>query len=687
MRASWRRGGLSGPQEEGKEDSMQSASRLGKIRSPEDLKGLSIEALEELAREIRQVIAQTCSRNGGHFAPSLGAVELTIALHRVFSAPRDKIVWDVGHQAYAHKLLTGRADEFHTLRLLDGLSGFPRREESPYDCFGVGHASTAVSAALGMAIARDQRGDDYRVVAVCGDGAMTGGLCYEALNNLGYRGADMLIVLNDNAMSIAPNIGAIARHFHHLVTADFYNKSKRTAKSLIGRVPIVGEKIIGFIRKVEASVKDLILPEETVFEKMGIRYLGPVDGHNLRALIDTLEHIRNLRGPMLLHVKTLKGKGYSYSESDPELWHSGADFAVDTGEKTERVNGELAAGPEAPTYTEVFGRTLVELADTDERIVAITAAMPSGTGLSRFARRFPDRFHDVGIAEAHAVCFAAGLACEGLRPVVAIYSTFLQRAFDQIIHDVALQNLPVTFAIDRAGIVGDDGPTHHGVFDLSYLRMVPNLVVAAPRDEEQLRRIAATAAAYDDGPFAYRYPRGRGQGVKIGTSREPVEIGRGEILREPPPGFAGPRVAVFSIGVMAAGALAAAEELSAHGIELAVIDMRFVKPLDRELIERFGRPADRPAEYDLLATVEENVLAGGFGSAVSEAMAEMGIERRVLMIGLPDRWIEHGPIAVLRSRGGIGPEEIAKTIRRAVETRSGSASAARVGVGGADDVL
>jgi 1-deoxy-D-xylulose-5-phosphate synthase len=697
---------------------MQQTPWLKKIHSPADLKGLRVETLRQLASEIRGVIADTCSANGGHFAPSLGVVELTLALHSVFDAPRDKIVWDVGHQAYPHKLLTGRLDRFHTLRTLGGISGFPRRDESPCDAFGVGHASTAISAALGMALARDLRGEHYRVVAVCGDGAMTGGLCYEALNNLGYQKPNMLVVLNDNEMSISANIGAMARYFNQFITTGAYNRFKDRVRTQVRRLPWVGETLVRITHKLEGSIKNLILPQETIFEKMGIRYIGPVDGHDLPELLNVLAHVRDLTGPVLLHVKTVKGKGYAYSESEPERWHSNRDFDVATGEKVAPTEGPSAeppapGGPAAPpTYTEVFGRTLVEMAERDRRIVAITAAMPAGTGLTAFARRYGPRFFDVGIAEEHAVCCAAGMASEGMRPVVAIYSTFLQRAFDQIVHDVALQSLPVTFAIDRAGVVGDDGPTHHGVFDLSYLRMIPGMVVMAPRDEAELRRMMATAAAHESGPIAYRYPRSRGVGVSLEGPAKPLEIGRGELLREPSEGLRRD-VAILTIGTMAASALGAAALLEAEGLGVAVADMRFVKPLDQDLLERLA------GEYGLLVTVEENVVSGGFGSAVAEALAASGLapqglvtsdsgasERTasalatsafvnsglvdsqlttsisatsesapsgrfvlppVLTLGLPDAWLEQGPIGELLSRCGLDAPGIAASIRARVQ--------------------
>ncbi len=636
---------------------MKPAPWLERICCPADLKNLSDEALVELAEEIRRMIAKTCSQNGGHFAPSLGVVELTIALHRVFETPRDKIVWDVGHQAYPHKLLTGRYAEFHTLRMSGGLSGFPKRSESPFDAFGVGHASTAISAALGMALARDQRGEDYRVVSVTGDGAMTGGLCYEALNNVGYAAPDMLLILNDNEMSIAPNIGAMSRYFNDLITTKFYNRSKQTAKGFIKRT--LGERAVHIGHRIEASLKGLILSEETIFEKMGIRYIGPVDGHDLPRLIDALTHVRDLKGPILLHVKTIKGKGYTYSESDPERWHSGANFEISTGEKVQPLNAVTQTAPTPMTFTQIFSQVVTRLGEEDARVVAITAAMSTGTGLDDFAQRFPKRFHDVGIAEGHAVTCAAGMACEGLRPVVAIYSTFLQRSFDNIIHDVALQKLPVTFAVDRAGIVGDDGPTHHGVFDLSYLRMIPDLMVMAPRDAQQMRAMIRTAAAYEDGPVAYRYPRGAAaEQVGPPTADAPIPLGTGEALREAPKASRRD-VAILSIGVMASFALEAADLLSRDGLGVAVADMRFVKPLDLNLLKRLA------LEYDHLVTVEENVVAGGFGASVVEALCALKLEGgSPLLIGLPDAWIEHGSIEELRARCGLSPRGIADAIRQ-----------------------
>lgn len=639
----------------------QTTSWLDKIASPQDLRGFKLETLHELAAEIRHVVADVCSKNGGHFAPALGVVELTIALHYVLECPKDKIVWDVGHQAYPHKLLTGRAKDFHTLRQLNGISGFPRREESPYDAFGVGHASTALSAALGMALARDQKGEDYRVVAVCGDGAMTGGLCYEALNNLGYQRPDMLIILNDNKMSISPNIGAMSHYLNQILTTEIYNKSKATVEDWLNRVPALGKRVVDFSQRVERNIKDLIVPEETVFEKMGIRYLGPVNGHSLPEMIEVLQNIADLKGPILLHVKTVKGKGYKYSESDPENWHSGADFEIQTGRKYSAVTKPEKTKPLPPTFTEAFSIALTDLARDRKDIVAITAAMAKGTGLDRFQEKYPDRLFDVGIAEEHAVTCAAGMACDGLKPVVAIYSSFLQRSFDQIIHDVALQKLPVVFALDRAGLVGDDGPTHHGVFDLSFLRIIPGMVVMAPRNEAELSRMVATALEYNDGPIALRYPRRRGDGAIVQSPYDPLPIGKGEILREPW-SQQEKNVAMLSIGSLAETALQAADLLQKAGIGCGVADMRFVKPLDRDLIDQLA------GEYEMLVTLEENVVAGGFGSAVCEALSGHRVLPQVLNIGIPDQWVQHGSQPELLKACGLDAESIRDQVKQRYES-------------------
>ena len=495
---------------------------LARLQSPAELKGLSLAELETLAGELRSTIIETVAQTGGHLASSLGVVELTIALHRVLDTPRDKIVWDVGHQAYAHKLLTGRLERFHTLRQLDGISGFPKRQESPYDCFDVGHSSTSISAALGMAAARDAVGGSEKVVAVIGDGSLTAGLAFEGLNQAGHLKKDLVVILNDNEMSISPNVGAISSFLNRKMTSDFFIRFRRETEHLLGTVPRFGKDLINLARRAEESVKGFLTPG-MLFEAFGFDYVGPIDGHQLDDLIETLANVTRLKGPRLVHVVTKKGKGFSAAERSPSVFHGVGPFDPESGAVRSSKGGPAS-------FTAVFGQTLVELAERDSRLVAITAAMPDGTGLSSFAARFPGRFFDVGIAEQHAVTFAAGLACQGLRPVVALYSTFLQRAYDNVLHDVCLQNLPVTFAMDRGGLVGADGPTHHGVFDLSFLRHIPNLTFAVPRDELQLQRLMVTALQ-SDGPFAYRYPRGNGLGLELAGDPQPLPVGRGEKLR------------------------------------------------------------------------------------------------------------------------------------------------------------
>ncbi len=618
---------------------------LENLRSPADLKGLTVEELDRLSGEIRERIIDTVSRNGGHLASSLGVVELTVALHRVLDAPGDKIVWDVGHQAYAHKLLTGRFERFGTLRRRDGISGFPRRAESDYDCFGAGHASTSISAALGMAAARDALGGTEKVVAVIGDGSLTGGLAFEGLNQAGALKKDIIVVLNDNEMSISRNVGAIASFLSRKMTSERFRRFRTKAKNVLWSIPRVGDRLLKFVQRAEESIKGLLTPGR-LFEAFGFEYVGPLDGHRLGDLIETLGNVARLKGPVLLHVVTRKGKGYPPAEENPARFHGVGPFDRETGAVKKSGGG-------AESYTSVFGRTLAEMAETDGRIVAITAAMVDGTGLQEFARRFPGRFYDVGIAEQHAVTFAAGLSCRGLRPVVAVYSTFLQRAYDGVVHDVCLQNLPVTFALDRGGLVGEDGPTHHGVFDLSYLRHIPNLVFMVPRDEAELRRAMVTALSHD-GPFAFRYPRGRAEGVPIDGAPAPVPVGRGELLR------AGTDGVIVALGPMVRQALLAAKRLEKEGIRLGVVDARFVKPLDRELLSAAARDAG------LVVTVEENVLQGGFGSAVMELMEECGLSPKVLRIGLPDRYIEHGGKEELYAAYGLDADGIARRIREFV---------------------
>jgi len=615
---------------------------LEKVDSPEDLKGLEIEDLEELAAEIRETIIRTVARCGGHLGPSLGAVELTLALHYCFDTPRDKIVWDVSHQAYAHKLLTGRRDRFHTLRRYGGLSGFCSRFESEYDAFGAGHASTSISAALGIATARDLAGEDFKVAAVIGDGSLTGGLSYEAMNQAGLAGRDLLVILNDNEMSIERNVGAIARYLNRLITGKLYNEAQREVFDLLNKIPSYGPRMVTLGKKLRDALKGLLVPG-MFFEQLGFRYFGPIDGHDLRRLTEMLRKLGSLHGPILLHVITKKGKGYAPSERDPVRWHGATPFEVETGEPEDR--------PGPPTYTEIFGQTLCDIAEEHEEIVAVTAAMIPGTGLREFARRFPERCFDVGIAEEHAVTFAAGLAAEGRRPVVAIYSTFLQRAFDQIIHDVALQRLPVIFAIDRGGLVGEDGPTHHGAFDLSYLRIIPNMVVMAPKDEAELRDMMLTAVAYDGGPIALRYPRSAGVGADLSVPPRYLEIGKGEVLRE------GKDLVFLAVGRMVGEALRAAEILAAAGIEAGVVNARFVKPLDEDLLVALAR------RYPRIVTVEDNVAAGGFGSAVLEALHAHNLATvQCHCFGLPDRFVEHGEQAILLEKCGLSARRIAERV-------------------------
>ncbi len=608
------------------------------------LKNLPEVELPLLAGELRSIIIESVAKTGGHLASSLGVVELTIALHRVFNTPKDKIVWDVGHQAYAHKLLTGRYAQFNTLRQLDGLSGFPKRDESPHDCFDVGHSSTSISAALGMATARDTKGGDEKVVAVIGDGSLTAGMAFEALNHAGHLKKDMLVILNDNEMSISPNVGALSSFFSRQLTSDFFVRLKRETENFLDSVPKIGKDLRRLAKKAEEAVKGFLTPG-MLFEAFDFDYVGPIDGHKLEELIQTLENITHMDGPVLMHVVTKKGKGFPPAEDNPHIYHGVGPFDPITG-----AVKKGSSGP--PSYTSVFGETLTELAESDDRIVAVTAAMLEGTGLKAFAERFPERCFDVGIAEQHAVTFAAGMATQGLKPFLAIYSTFLQRAYDNVLHDVCLQNLPVTFSLDRGGLVGADGPTHHGVFDLSYLRHIPNMIFMVPRDENFLRHAVATALSVN-GPFAYRYPRGAGTGV---TPVKPSQlvVGQGEKLREGQDGV------IFAVGVLITEVLAAAELLAADGLELAVVDPIFLKPLDKDLLvaeaERTG----------FVFTVEENALQGGFGSAVLELFSEQGVNVPVRRIGLPDKFVEQGSQTELRERYGLDVKGIVATIKGAL---------------------
>jgi len=597
-------------------------SLLETVNFPADLKAMNRVDLKALAGELRAFIIDSVSRTGGHLASNLGVVELTVALHHVFDTPADRIVWDVGHQTYVHKCLTGRRERMPSLRQTDGLSGFPKRDESEYDAFVAGHSSTSISAALGMAVAAKLKGEERRVVAVIGDGAMTAGIAFEALNNAGALDANLLVILNDNDMSISANVGALNAYLTRLMSGRLYNNLRSKGERLLSTLPPIHE----LARRAEEHLKGMVTPS-TLFEEFGFNYLGPIDGHDLDTLIPTLANIRQLKGPQFLHVITQKGRGYNPAEANPCLYHGVGKFKIEVGVEAKAGN--------KPTYTEVFGQWLSDMAAADERLVGITPAMCEGSGLNDFAERFRERYFDVGIAEQHALTFAAGLACEGKKPVVAIYSTFLQRAYDQLIHDIALQNLPVMLAIDRAGLVGADGPTHAGAFDLSFLRCIPNMLIAAPSDEDECRRLLSTAYRHD-GPSAVRYPRGTGPGATIDPGLDTLPVGRGTVRRQ------GRGTAILAFGNPVTPALAVAEKLDA-----TVADMRFVKPLDRDLVCRLAETHER------LVTIEENVVMGGAGAAVAEALAELGIVRPILHLGLPDRFVEHGDPAVLLQRCGL----------------------------------
>jgi 1-deoxy-D-xylulose-5-phosphate synthase len=610
---------------------------LETIASPADVRRLSRPELETLADELRDFLLQSVGRTGGHLSSNLGTVELTIALHHVFDTPDDRIVWDVGHQAYPHKILTGRREAMGSLKQLGGISGFPRRCESEYDTFGTGHSSTSISAALGMAHAAKLKGEKRRAVAIIGDGALTGGMAFEALNHGGYRGAaglpDVLVILNDNDMSISPPVGALNRYLARLMSGKFYAAARESAKSVLRNTPLYE-----FARRFEEHTKGMVVPG-TIFEEFGFNYVGPINGHDLDSLIPTLENLREAKGPQFLHVVTKKGYGYQLAEADPINYHGPGKFDPAIGIQ------RPALAPKT-TFTQIFGDWLCDMAAADERLVAITPAMREGSGMVEFERRFPKRFHDVGIAEQHAVTFAGGLACEGLKPVLAIYSTFLQRGYDQLIHDIALQNLPVVFALDRAGLVGADGATHAGAFDIAYIRCVPNLSLIAPADERECR-MALSSAFQHDGPVAVRYPRGAGAGVAVDPELSSLPWGQGEIRRE------GHGVAILAFGTLLYPALKAAERLDA-----TVANMRFVKPLDKALVLDLAR------RHSALVTLEEGSIMGGAGSAVLETLAEAGLNVPVLQLGLPDEFIEHGDTALLLAQCGLDAAGIEQAIRR-----------------------
>jgi 1-deoxy-D-xylulose-5-phosphate synthase len=620
---------------------------LAGVKLPADIQGMDEKELTRLGEEIRRMIIQTVSTTGGHLAPSLGVVELTMALLRVFNPARDRIVWDVGHQAYAYKLLTGRLQRFHTLRTLGGISGFPRIEESPFDHFGVGHSSTSISAALGMAAARDLAREDHKVVAVIGDGSMTAGLAYEGLNQAGGLGKNLVVVLNDNEMSISRNVGALSSFLSRKLSKRWVQRFKKEAESIMRQIPKIGDDIAEYARRSEDSLKSFFTPG-MLFEAFRFTYIGPLQGHDMRMLTNVFQQTRELEGPVLVHVLTKKGKGYEPAETNPTYFHGVGCFEPETG--VARKFGACAL----PTYTDVFGTTLCDLAAKDDKIVAITAAMPEGTGVACFSERFPDRFFDVGICEQHAVTFAAGLASQGVKPVVAIYSTFMQRSYDQIVHDVCLQNLNVTFCLDRGGLVGEDGATHHGVFDLSFLRHIPNIVLMAPRNEPELQHMLATALAHE-GPVALRYPRGVGEGAPLVETPRILPLGEGELLREGTDGV------IVALGSRVNPALDAARAFAAEtGKCVAVFDARFVKPLpEAQLLEL-------AAAQPFMLLAEENALAGGFGSAVLELLADRGAlgGLRIKRLGVPDHFVEHGSQKELRARIGINRDGILEALRQ-----------------------
>jgi len=606
---------------------------LDTIQSPADLRRLDRKQLPQLAEELRAFLVESVSKTGGHLSSNLGTVELTVALHYVFDTPEDRLVWDVGHQTYAHKVLTGRREGMAKLRTHGGVSGFPKRSESQYDTFGVGHSSTSISAALGMALGAKLKGENRSTVAIIGDGAMSAGQAFEALNNAGVADANMLVILNDNDMSISPPVGALNKYLARLFSGSTFNAARKAGEKVLG----VSPSLLEFANRVEEHVKGMLTPG-TLFEELGFNYIGPIDGHDLDSLIPTLQNLQKLKGPQFLHVITKKGQGYKLAEADPILYHGVSKFKPELG-----IEGGKGGGK--PTYTQIFGDWLCDMAEADPKLVAITPAMGEGSGMMRFAEQYPDRYFDVGIAEQHAVTFAAGLACEGMRPVLAIYSTFLQRGYDQLLHDVALQKLPVVFALDRGGLVGADGPTHHGTFDLSYLTCIPNLVVMTPSDEEECRRMLTTAYRID-GPSAVRYPRGSGPGVPTEKALSTLPIGKGEIRRR------GKDIAILAFGSMLAPSLEAANELDA-----TVANMRFVKPIDRDLIAGLAR------EHSLLISVEENALIGGAGAEVARVLEETGSSTRLVRLGIPDRFIDHGDQARLLAEIGLDRDGIVRSAR------------------------
>lgn len=616
---------------------------LSKVNLPKDIRQLSIEELKTLCDDIRNFLIDVVSQVGGHFGAGLGAVELTVALHKVFDTPNDLIVFDTGHQAYPHKILTGRKEKLHTIRQLNGLSGFLKRSESEYDAFGAGHATTSISAAVGMAEASKILSLNKRVIAVIGDGAMTGGMAYEAMNNAGINKSNLIVILNDNRMSIAPNVWQIHNYFNELIAHPEYKKLKDAVWDLTGKLDQFGDRIRKVAVRLERGIKSVITPG-MLFEALGFRYFGPINGHNLPQVVKLFEQIKNLEGPILVHLLTEKGKGYTPAEEHIQKYHAATPFDKATGEALKKSSS-------VPSYTSIFGKALVEIAKENENVVGITAAMPDGTGMDYFQKEFPNRYYDVGIAEEHAVTFAAGLATQGAIPVVSIYSTFLQRAFDQMIHDVALQKLHVVFVLDRAGLVGADGPTHHGAFDLSYLRLIPGMVIMAPKDEAELRDMLFTAINYKKGPIAIRYPRGSALGVKIDEHFKQIEIGKAEKIYE------GKNIAILAVGNMVDYAMKVHKKLNDENISAELINMRFIKPLDINLLN------DIANRFDKIVTLEENTIIGGFGSAVSEFIVDNNFKNKILRIGLPDDFVDHGTQAELHKILGIDPDGIFNKIK------------------------
>lgn len=623
-------------------------SLLARIESPDDLKGLDQKQLVQLSNELRQFIIDVVSVYGGHFGASLGVVELTVALHHVFQTPHDELVWDVGHQAYGHKILTGRRDIFHTNRVYQGLSGFPKRSESEYDSFGVGHSSTSISAALGMAVASKYSHEDSKQhIAVIGDGAMTGGMAFEAMNHAGVSNTNLLIILNDNCMSIDPNVGALKDYLTDITTSQTYNRVREDVWKMLGKISKFGKSAQDVAAKVETSVKSFLLKQSNLFESLNLRYFGPVDGHDVNHLVHVLNDLKKIPGPKILHCITTKGKGYSLAEKDQTKWHAPGKFDKVTGEIRKKVYDI----PQPPKYQQVFGHTIVELAEKDDKIMGVTPAMPSGSSLNIMMKAMPERAFDVGIAEQHAVTFSAGLATQGLKPFCNIYSTFMQRAYDQVVHDVCIQKLPVIFCLDRAGVAGADGPTHHGAYDLAYMRCLPNIVVSAPMNEAELRNLMYTATLHQDGPFSIRYPRGQGVMPEWKTPMESLEIGKGRMISD------GEEVAVLTVGHVGNYAVQACKKLKDEDLHPAHYDMRFVKPLDEEMLHEVF------THFNKVITVEDGCLMGGFGSAVIEFMTDHSYTAQVKRLGIPDKIVEHGEQIQLHRECGYDPEGIEQQVR------------------------